>query len=208
MAEITHYNTAGLSIFLLFDDDDATAIPFTASSDPRRYEITKQDIIDSELEDGIWHPSARVGDYQDQTGDEPISAAFTYTWPNITSSGGGTLNGRIGAASLTQSNYLEIIQGEEKTVTFIVEADGRFVTDVFDSISVKIMDSAGTVVSIANSAIERVCQQLDVQVFRCTLSEVQSASLLDGVAQIEVSFDSQKARLTQAVNIIKQIVTD
>lgn len=120
-------------------------------------------------------------------------------------SGGGILHARIAGGSLSPEKYLEIIQGEEKVITFIVEADGRFDNAVATSIEVRIQDPRGNKVYIGNANIERVCEQLDIQVIRATITEMASLSLIQGIAKIEISFDDQKARLSHALKIIEDI---
>jgi hypothetical protein len=120
-------------------------------------------------------------------------------------SGGGILSARIAFSSLTRSKYLEIIQGEEKILTFIVEADGRFDNASADAITVKLMDPAGNLVSKSDADITRITEELDVQVFRVTLDSDDTTLLETGLIRIEIAFDSQKAVLTHVMKVIEAL---
>lgn len=209
---IVHYNTPGLTdLFVQFDDDADTAVPLVAGTGLKanRYAVTGQQLIDAELDAGVYSPTIKEGDYTNPSIDDQVIDAVEFDWNGtgiVTSkTGGGVLNAHVGVSALNQQDFLEIIQGEAKIVTIVVEANGRFDTDVFTSISVKVSDPLNAVRTITNENIERVTQELDVQVIRCTLSALDTAALSEGVLQIEISFDSQKARLTQAVKMIKTI---
>jgi hypothetical protein len=158
-----------------------------------------------------------VGQYYSFSYDEPIAEEwipvsgdhveiYAIGNPSIVSvggkSGGGTLQAKIGEASLAPSKFLEIIQGEEKIITFVVEADGRFDLASAGSISVKLADPFGNVVTKTNANIDRVAEELDVQVFRTTLSPLETATLRGGLLRIEIAFDDQKARLTHALKMV------
>lgn len=119
--------------------------------------------------------------------------------------GGGVLNARIAYASLTAEKYLEIIQGEEKVLTFIVEADGRFDVASASAISVKIKDPEGNVVEKSDSDITRITEELDVQVFRVTLTPDDTNALDGGLARFEIAFDTQKAILTHVVKVVESL---
>lgn len=148
------------------------------------------------------------------TGDDPefirTVVALKFNPETITDlrSGGGILHARIGGGSLTPDKFLEIIQGEEKTITFIVEADGRFDQVEADEIIVRIEDPRRNKILIPNDEIQRVCQQADIQVIRATVSVDNSLVLQGGLAKIEISFDDQKARLKHALKIIEDIEID
>lgn len=128
--------------------------------------------------------------------------------PLTGSSGGGVLEARIADSTLSPKKYLEIIQGEEKAITFIVDAIGRFDNAVATNIEVKIRSAGkGTVpiITIPNEDIVRLCEELDVQVFRLVLDEEQTAMLNNGVATIEITFDLQKALLKQSLKIVSSL---
>lgn len=120
-------------------------------------------------------------------------------------SGGGILSARVADSSLAPSRFLEVIQGEEKVVTFIVEANGRFVTDSPAVISAVFKDPEDNVVEKEDSEIDRVCEALDIQVIRVTLTPEDTMLLTEGLLIIELSFDDQKARLLQALKVIPTI---
>lgn len=130
---------------------------------------------------------------------------FTSEGGASASSGGGVVNARIAYTSLSPDEYLEIIQGEEKVITFICEADGRFDQAEADEIAVKFKDPSGNIVLIPNDFIERVCEELDVQVFRATLTPEYSESLEEGLLRIEISFDTQKAVVTHTMKIVEAL---
>lgn len=203
-------NQSGLDMFLQFDDEANSRVAFTAGMglQNKRYSVAKSVVDALELDKGVYHPIACVGDIEDTSTTGEIVENFELVLPVSTSvSGGGILSARIGVVSLTSNDYLEIIQGEEKIVTIIIEAHGRFDTEQFDSISVKMADTEGNTVEKTeeDESIERVCEALDVQVIRCTLSPDDTASLVDGLLQIEITLDSQKARLTHALKVLEQI---
>lgn len=215
-AQVFYSNESGLvddpGLYLQFDDINDTAVPYTegTGNKQRRYFVTNQQLIDAGLPYGLYCSTIRLGDYQNRQDSDEILTAINFKWDGSkevsNNSGGGVLSGRIGIGSLTSNNYLEVVQGEQKTITFVVEALGRFSQAVADSIVVKFADSAGTVITkIEDGAIERVCQELDVQILRCTLSNTDTTSLEAGLMQIEISFDLQKANLSQTMKIIEQI---
>lgn len=122
-----------------------------------------------------------------------------------TKSGGGVLTARIGISQLNRSKFLEIIQGEEKDLTLIVEAEGRFDLESASEITVTLADPSGNKITKADEDITRVCEELDVQVIRLTLEEDETSILTSGLCIIEVSFDGQKAQLKQSLKIIESI---
>lgn len=122
-------------------------------------------------------------------------------------SGGGVLHARIGElpAEVVQ-DYYEIVQGEEKTLTFIVVAVGRFQLAEAETIICKFADYKNNVIAkTEDGSIQRVCQELDVQVLRCSLTADDTASLLPGLARVEISFDQQKAALHHSVKVIESL---
>lgn len=217
MEPIVHYsNETGADLYAQFDDEDNTTISLTEGEDqPRRYAITAEEIADAGIQRGFYNVSIRVGlggDYADDA--DQIIAVQELDWSGVNrlrnDSGGGILSARIGIVSLTSSDFLDVVQGEEKSITFIVEAHGRFITDVFEAIVVKMQDADGTTITKTeeDNSIVRVCEALDVQVIRCVLSEEDTESLVAGLLQIELAFDSQKARLTHSLRIIDQILVE
>ncbi len=120
-------------------------------------------------------------------------------------SGGGVLNARIAYSSLAPDNFLLVVQGEEKILTFIVEADGRFDETSANLISVKLKDPSGNTVTKLNSTINRVTEESDIQVFRTTLSPSDTNALGAGLLRIEVAFDSQKAVLTHTLKVVESL---
>jgi hypothetical protein len=116
-------------------------------------------------------------------------------------SGGGILHAKIASSSLNPDEFLEVIQGEEKILTFIVEADGRFDNATAEEISVKLADTKGNSVVLEDIDVERITEELDIQVFRVTLTPEQTASLEGGLLRIQISFDTQKAILTHSMKI-------
>jgi hypothetical protein len=132
---------------------------------------------------------------------------------NIKTSG-GTFHAQISNSSLHPRKYLEIIQGEEKIITFIVEPlSGLFDQATPEFLEVKIADPLGTLVTITDASgsdsdsgeLERLTQELEVQVFRITLTSDDTRVLSSGVAKIEITIDTQKARLTQALKVVEEL---
>lgn len=121
-------------------------------------------------------------------------------------SGGGTLSARIGYGSLSRrGEYLEIVQGEHRDLTIIVEADGRFDNAVAEEITVRIKDPKKNVVTIPNGEIARITERLDIQVIIVGLSPAYTGSLQGGVCEFDIVFDSQIAKMKHAVKIIEDI---
>jgi hypothetical protein len=129
----------------------------------------------------------------------------------VGTSGGGTLTARVGQASLAPDKFLPIIQGEEKTITFIVEAVGRFNEAQAETITVKMRGPGANATTIQKdtdddpAAFVRVTEELDVQVFRVTLDPTDTAALSAGLTRIEIDFDNQKAMLTHSVKIVESV---
>lgn len=123
-------------------------------------------------------------------------------------SGGGILTAHISEVPSLPlpKDYMEVIQGEEKILTFIVTASGRFDRAVVDSITVKFRGPTGTVITkTEDGSILRVCQELDVQVIRVTLTPEDTVSLTDGLLHVELAFDLQKAVVTNSLKLIPQL---
>lgn len=120
-------------------------------------------------------------------------------------SGGGIVRGWIAHSSLSPDEYLQIIQGEEKILTFVCEANGRFDQTSADEIQVIIQDVEGNVILKVDSDVTRVCEQLDVQVFRITLSPTNTNTLQEGLLSIEVSFDTQKCRIEHTMKVLEAL---
>lgn len=214
---IVHYNnSAGLDLYVQFDNDTKLKLPLVPDvTDTKMYILLDASIVDAGLSAGTYNPCVKQGDYENPDVDDFIISSFSFKWDGASEasqdvlSGGGTLNARIGTVSLSELDYLEIVQGEQKVITFIVEAHGRFVTDSFGSIVVKIADPEGTVITKTedDDSVIRVCEALDVQVLRCVLSEQDTAALTAGLCKIEIAFDSQKARLTHSIKILDAITS-
>lgn len=98
-----------------------------------------------------------------------------------------------------------VIQGEAKTLTCIVEADGNFADDTPTAISAVVADQSGNRVAIANGSITRICEHAKFQVFQFTLSTSDTDGLSPGLANIEITIDSAKASLRQALFIEKKL---
>lgn len=124
----------------------------------------------------------------------------------VGSSGGGILSARIGYSSLTPDEFLEIIQGEEKTITFVVEADGRFEQESATEIRVGFRCPEGNTIIKEDDDIERVCEAFDVQVIRTTLTPNETYELTEGLLRMEIAFDAQKAGLTRAIKIVEGLI--
>ena len=121
-------------------------------------------------------------------------------------SGGGVLTAKVSDSSLAPNKFLEIIQGEEKKVTFIVTAEGRFDVPSAQNITVKFRDTKKNVIVVENEDIERVCEALDIQVLRATILPEKTQQLVNGLVRIELSFDDQKAVLTHSMKILEGII--
>lgn len=86
-----------------------------------------------------------------------------------------------------------------------MEAKGRFVQPEAEEITVKFRDPKKVVQTVEGDAIERVTEELDIQVFRATLTAIQTAAMSSGLSVIEIAFDSQKTVITHAVNVLEAI---
>ncbi|MEO0249733.1 MAG: hypothetical protein ABIN58_09425, partial [candidate division WOR-3 bacterium] len=56
-----------------------------------------------------------------------------------------------------------------------------------------------------DNPIQRVAQELDVQVLRCTLLPEDTEDLVSGIVKIEISFDNQKAILSYAMKVLETV---
>ena len=113
------------------------------------------------------------------------------------------INARIGVPSLTAREYVEIIQGEDRDLTFIVE--GQFDQPVSDSINARFKDVKNVLIEKEDSEIERVCEDEEVQVFRLSLTSLETITFTPGMLRIEVSIDDQKARLLRSLLVVESI---
>ncbi len=206
MFPLVIYADSGLSIFLQVDDEANSRLAYVPGTGLKanRYEITKTAFDGLELPDGVYNPVAAVGDIEDTGTNGSFITSYEIAIPEV-GSGGGVVSVRIGVASLTPEEYLEIVQGEQKTITFIAEAKGRFNQAVADEITVKFRDPKKVVQTVEGDAIERVTQELDIQVFRGTLTSEQTLAMAPGLSLIEIAFDEQKATASYAVNILEAI---
>lgn len=203
-------------LYLQLDDDDDSALPFVEGSGDklRRYHVTLAAIQGLNLLPRVYNASVRLGDYEARTDEDQILTAFPFRWNGLResslNSGGGFLRGIIGHTALAPDNTLEIIQGEAKTILFAIEPNGRFDLDVFEEITVKFADPDGTVVTKTedDGAVERVTQEYDIQVIRCTLDEDDTRELTGGLLHIEIAFDSQKVRMSHAMRIAEELGDD
>jgi hypothetical protein len=154
-------------------------------------------------------PTLVQGALDDQGYTEPRAEALdNLDYPVSTlggGAGGGVLSARVSGLALPQKKFYEIVQGEEKTITFVVEADGRFNVSSSNEIIVKFQDSEGHVEVVLDEDIQRITEELDIQVFRATLTEEQTDLLTPGLIKVEIEFDEQKAILTQAVKVLEEI---
>lgn len=144
-------------------------------------------------------------------GQEDISDDLALEFDNISGggggedAGGGVLMAEINNSTLTPDEYLDIVQGEDKIVTFITTVKGRFIDATPTNITVQFRDTKKHVITVPNSEIERVCEEFDVQVFRAHLTPIQTATLVGGLAIIEITIDTQKAILKHSLRIIEDI---
>lgn len=209
---IKHVDSSGLSIYAkFFESEDSLCIALTGIG--RLYTLPDEDVRDAELEAGTFAVGLFYGDADDPQDTDQLITSFTFEWNGQNevsavsiNSGGGTLRARLGQTVVNQQEFLEIIQGESKLLTFIVE--GRFMLESFSSLNVKLADVSGYVVEKLDASITRVCEAFDVQVLRCTLTADDTDGLAAGLAKIEIAFDTQKARLLQAIKIIDKIESD
>jgi hypothetical protein len=232
-AIIIYANASELDLYVQFDDDAESPLLIQLYEGEegflRRYVATTEDLVTGGLVAGTYYPSIREGVVEYASEEDQIFESFDFVWDGTnvvdsgqeildaveainvqieSHSGGGVLNARIAYSSLTPEDFLQIVQGEEKLITFIVEATGRFASQSCTNIVVKFADAAGTVVikdEYESGDIERVTEELDVQILRCLLSASETASLVAGLLIIEIAFDNQKARLTHSLNLLEQI---
>lgn len=119
-------------------------------------------------------------------------------------SGGGGLGliAYVGSVSKKAKVY-DIVQGEQRAVTILVEAESNFADTTPTSISVVIEDDAGNLVTKNNASITRVLEDSKFQVIRFTLSTADTESLSSGYAKVEISFDNEKALVKNAIRIVE-----
>lgn len=119
--------------------------------------------------------------------------------------GSCTLTARVSNPFETPAKFLEIVQGEQKTIMFVVDPDGVFASASATAISVTFTDSSGSKIVIPNGSISRLLQRVDIQVLQATLGTPDTAALVDGIVRIEIAFDSEKARLSYSLKIVKAL---
>ena len=121
--------------------------------------------------------------------------------PAVGTAGGGTLTAKVGDSTLSPRKRLEVIGGEQKTITLITEANGRFNDATPTDITIKLKDSAGTTITKTNASVTRITEEADIQVDRITLTPSETNSLVAGYVIIELNFDGQKALLKTSLYI-------
>ena len=122
--------------------------------------------------------------------------------PAVGTAGGGTLSAKIADSTLSPKKRLEIVGGEQKTITLITEANGRFNSATPTDITIKVKDAAGTTITKSNASVTRVTEEADIQVDRITLTPSETTSLRAGYVTVEINVDGQKAILTTSLFII------
>jgi hypothetical protein len=213
MNEVAVYydNRTGLGLYYQLDDDDDSCFAFEEGVDGklRRYSVLADVLIAVGIPRKLYYGTVREGDPDNPQDDDDILGLIPLDWDgeaeNRSQSGGGILAARIGVAQLTPEEYLEVVQGEAKTITFIVEAKGRFLQAVADEITVKLQDVKKVTQTVTDDQIERVTQELDIQVFRANITAVQTAALEPGLVIVEIAFDNQKTVLTHALKVLQEI---
>lgn len=116
------------------------------------------------------------------------------------------VNARIGVPTLTQSAYVEVIQGEDRSCLFIVE--GRFDDPTPADIIVKFRDVESVQATVENADIERLCEDEEIQVFRLILPAADTILFTPGLLRVEIRIDTQRAVLTQSMKVIETIVDE
>ena len=123
----------------------------------------------------------------------------------VGTAGGGVLTASLADSSLSPRKRFELIKGEQKTLTFVAMASGRFSSATPTTITVKIKDAAGTTITKNNVDVTRITEEADLQVVRVTLTPSETSSLRSGYVTVELSFDNDKAVLTTSLFIISGI---
>lgn len=206
------------------------ALPFTAQVYPQTLDAAVAAIaaslelletsMDAQFDEVLAAIEAGIPLTLDEEQLQELADAINTNIPLILKTGGGTMSARVSISSVAPNKFLEIIQGEERVITFLVESEtGSFFEATPDFISVKIADPKGNVIfkeeiledeetsesEALDSPITRVTQELDVQVFRLRLDPEDTLQLTGGLARIEIAIGTQKARLTHAIKMVEQI---
>lgn len=213
MSEVSVYydNASALALYLQLDDDDNTKLAFTEGTVNRlrRYVVTSDQLVDADISAGKYYPTIRQGDINDPQSTDPILDVQTLVWSGsgeaTNNSGGGVLFAQIGVLALAPDEFYEVVQGENKVITFVVGVKGRFQQAIATDISVKLRDIKKDSQTVTNDAINRVTQELDIQVFRATITAIQTAALNPGLIQVEISLDDQKTVLTHSLKLLEAI---
>lgn len=206
------------------------ALPFTAQVYPQTIDAALQAVldaistlstsVDTQFDEVLAAIESGIPIELDEDQLQELADAINTNIPLILKTGGGTMSARVSISSVAPNKFLEIIQGEERVITFLVESEtGSFFEASPDFISVKIQDPKGNVVfkeeiledpetsesEATDSPITRVTEELDVQVFRLRLDPEDTLQLTGGLARIEIAIGNQKARLTHAIKMVEQI---
>ena len=118
-------------------------------------------------------------------------------------SGGGTLRARVAGNYEIDGERISIVQGEEKTLEFIVEIDTAFPDATPADINVVVKDTskAANTFTIPNADITRLCEANRVQVFQATFTSEDTATLEPGLVKVQVSIDDLKVVMTHTLLI-------
>lgn len=97
----------------------------------------------------------------------------------------------------------DVIQGEAKVITIAVQAKGSFADPTPTTITVKIKDSQGDVVTIDNGDITRITEDTSFQIIRFTVPAEDTAALAPGDLTLEASFDNEKVQIPGMFRIVE-----
>jgi hypothetical protein len=133
-----------------------------------------------------------------------LANAPTADLGDVTTGGGLSFTAYVGTFD-PNPQVTDIVQGEAKTITVAVQARGTFVDSTPTDITVKFSDEDGNVVTVENEDITRITENDTFQIIRFVVPEEGTEELTPGMATMEVSIDSEKVQIPDAIRIVKAL---
>ncbi len=118
--------------------------------------------------------------------------------------GSGILRVSIDGAS-PENQILDVFQGEQKTIKFIITTSGAFDNSVPVSVGMKISDSVGLLLILGPDRVSVVGGDYNVQVVSVTLTAAETNAFVADFLSVYVLLDSQIGRLGNNLRIQQSI---
>ena len=151
--------------------------------------------------------AARIDDtLEDNGGTYRFSADALAEAPTSESATAGGLSFVVYVGSVDPDRPVtDVVQGETKQLTFVVQARGSFATATPTAITVKFKDEEGNLVTVANGDIDRITEDFNFQVFRLSLTGVSTATLQPGYLSVEITIDTEKAQVREGLRVVEAL---